>query len=98
MLYYSILAQESLSDELWVRKDGNLWPVYDYKIENDQIRLISSTESTIYEAVTLSELVEYVEEEGNCERVPYVIVDETSDNYLDIKDRFTEKLIFEVCN
>lgn len=98
MLYYSFLRKESLAAELWVRRDGNLWPVFDYKIKGDDIFLISDPEVSIAEVVSLDELVEYVQQEGNPVTVPYRIVDELTYKNLDIKDRFEHKLVFEICN
>lgn len=98
MLYYSTLVQECFRDELWIRKGEDLFPIFDYKIDNNgQIRLISNPESSVTDAVTLDELTEYVVNEGT-PLVPYIIVDEMSGQYLDIKDRFSRKIIFEICS
>lgn len=99
MLYYSILEQErDKGSELWVRRDGNLWPVFDYKIETDQVRLISDPDTSTVEAVTLQELIEYVCGEICPAVIPLVLVDELTGQSLDIKYRFEHKLVFEVCN
>ena len=98
MLYYSTLVQERFQDELWIRKGEDLYPIFDYKIDNNgQIRLISNPGSSVVDAVGLEELTEYVVDEGT-PLVPYVIVDEMTGQYLDIKDRFCGKIIFEICN
>lgn len=100
MLYFSILCQEQRgydNIELWFRKNGDIFPIYDYKIEADQIRLISDSDSSIQEAITLDELISYVQEEGSG-AIPYTVVDELTGKYLDIKDRFEYKLVFEICN
>lgn len=98
MLYYSFLRKEPLAAELWVRRDGNLWPVFDYKIDVDKLCLISNPDVSIPEAVDLDELVQYVQKDGNAVDVPYRIVDELTGQNLDIKDRFEHKLVFEICN
>ena len=98
MLYYSFLKQESRKAELWFRGNNGLWPIFDYKIDGDKIRLISDANMSIPEAVTLDELIDYMEAEGNVELVPYAIIDEQTGQNLDIKDRFENKLIFEICN
>ena len=98
MLYYSFLEQENTGDELWFWRDTEAWPVFDYKIDGDKIRLISDCNVNIVEAVTLRELIEYVTGEGNARLVPYIIVDEQTGKELDIKDRFENKLIFKICN
>lgn len=99
MLYYSILKQEhNRCVELWVSQNGQEWPIFDYKISGDQIRLISDPDMSISEAIDLQELVDYVQEEGNVSEVPYLIVDELTGKNLDIKDRFEHKLVLEICN
>lgn len=99
MLYYSFLKQErDKKSELWVRRSGQLWPVFDYKIKGDFISLISDPDVSVAEAVTLEELIEYVGEEGCSVNVLYQIIDELTGQDLDIKDRFSHKLVFEICN
>lgn len=99
MLYFSILKKEpDTSSELWIRTNKGEYPIFDYKIENDQIKLISDQAAPSAIGVTLDELIKYVQEEGAERLVPYTIVDEQTGNYLDIKDRFSNRIIFEICN
>lgn len=98
MLYYSFLKQEQRSSELWFRGNNGLWPIFDYKIDGDKIRLISDSNMSIPEAVTLDELINYIETEGNPGQLAYTIVDEQTGLNLDIKDRFENKTIFEICS
>lgn len=98
MIYYSILKKEPSVAELWIKRGNNLWPIFDYKVEADQIRLISDPDISISEAITLDELIGYVQEEGDPVDLPYIVVDELTGKYLDIKDRFEHKLVFEICN
>lgn len=99
MLYFNMLKQEKdRKSELWIRQGKNLWPVFDYKIENDQLRLISDPEVISPSGVKLREVLDYVSLEGNPNLVSYTIVDEQTGNYLDIEDRFSNRIIFEICN
>ena len=98
MLYFSTLQQETAEDvELWIRINGTLYPIYDYKIVSDQLQLVSNPDSSVVEAVSLLELNAYVQEDGT-DLVPYVVVDEATGRPLDVKDRFSTKLVFEICN
>lgn len=99
MLYFNMLKQEKdRKSELWVRQGKNLWPVFDYKVENDQIRLIFDQNSLSADIVTLGELVSYIQTEEHPRLIPYLIVDEQTGKYLDIKDRLSNRIIFEICN